>query len=101
MAGTTYEERLETYEEVKRLLSDPEQQLEPPKAAHIIKTEPGETATAKILEARVLGTPVEALCGLVFVPDRDPRTLPLCEACKAFYELDRAFNDGLNESVGE
>ena len=44
----------------------------PPKAAHIVKTEPGESAVAKVTEARIYGFPVEALCGERFVPQQDP-----------------------------
>ena len=53
-----------------------------PAAAHIVKTEPGESAAAKVLEARIYGTPLEALCGHVWVPSRDPKQLPICEDCK-------------------
>ena len=35
--------------------------------AHIVKTLPGEDAAAKVLAARVEGTPIEALCGHVWV----------------------------------
>ena len=38
-----------------------------PTAAHIVKTKRGENAAAVVLEARVMGTPVEALCGFVWV----------------------------------
>ena len=72
-----------------------------PLAAHIVKTEPGESAAAKVLEARLYGTPVEALCGQVFIPQRDPRQLPLCERCKDIYDTYRMFNDGLNEKPTE
>lgn len=72
-----------------------------PTAAHIVKTEPGENAAAKVLEARIYGTPLEALCGHVWVPSRDPKQLPICEECKAIYEMYRAFNDGLNERPDE
>ncbi len=48
-----------------------------PARAHIVKVGPGENAAAKILEARVMGTPVEALCGHVWVPSRDPKQLPV------------------------
>jgi Protein of unknown function (DUF3039) len=68
-----------------------------PASAHIVKTEPGESAAAKVLEARIYGYPVEALCGHRWVPSRNPATLPLCDACKAIYEGYRAFNDGLND----
>jgi hypothetical protein len=66
-----------------------------PTAAHIVKTDPGESAAAKVLEARIYGTPLEALCGHVWVPSRDPKQLPLCEKCKSIYDMYRAFNDGL------
>lgn len=72
-----------------------------PTAAHIVKTEPGENAAAKVLEARIYGTPLEALCGHVWVPSRDPKQLPLCEECKSIYEMYRSFNDGLNERPAE
>lgn len=72
-----------------------------PVAAHIVKTEPGENAAAKVLEARINGTPIEALCGYVWVPSRDPKQLPLCQECKAIYEMYRAFNEGLGEQPSE
>ena len=68
-----------------------------PAAAHIVKTDPGESAAAKVLEARIYGTALEALCGHVWVPSRDPKQLPMCERCKSIYDLYKAFNDGLNE----
>lgn len=77
---------------------DLDRQTGEPTAAHIVKTEPGESAAAKVLEARIYGTPLEALCGHVWIPSRDPKQLPLCEACKSIYEMYRMFNDGLNDS---
>jgi hypothetical protein len=72
-----------------------------PKAAHIVKTEPGESAVAKVMEARIYGTPVEALCGEVFVPQQDPAKLPMCGTCKEIYDLYRTMSDGgLNETPG-
>ena len=72
-----------------------------PTRAHIVKVGPGENAAAKILEARVMGTPVEALCGYVWVPSRDPKQLPVCEECKNVYEMYRAFNDRLRDTPGD
>lgn len=72
-----------------------------PKHAHIVKVEPGESAVAKVTEARIYGTPVEALCGLRWVPSRDPKQLPMCQECKSVYELYRSFNDGLGETPDE
>jgi len=80
---------------------DPDLETAEPVAAHIVKTEPGESAAAKVLEARIYGTPLEALCGHVWIPSRDPKQLPLCEACKNIYDMYRMFNDGLNNSPDE
>jgi hypothetical protein len=72
-----------------------------PKVAHIVKTEPGESAMAKVTEARIYGFPVEALCGERFVPQQDPKKLPLCGVCKEIYDLYRAMGDGgLDETPG-
>jgi hypothetical protein len=74
----------------------------PPKAAHIVKTEPGESAVAKVMEARIYGYPVEALCGERFVPQQDPKRLPLCGICKEIYDLYRSMSDGnLNENPSD
>jgi len=69
-----------------------------PKVAHIVKTDGNETATAKVMEARIYGTPLEALCGTVFVPQHDPTRLPMCAACKDIYETYRIFNEGLPDN---
>lgn len=76
--------------------TEDDRQTGQPKVAHIVKTEPGESAVAKVTEARIYGFPVEALCGERFVPQRDPKKLPMCQACKEIYELYRAANDGLD-----
>jgi hypothetical protein len=41
----------------------------------------------KITEAAVLGTPVVALCGKVWVPSRDPKRFPVCPECQRLYDL--------------
>jgi len=80
--------------------TDEDLQSGEPKAAHIVRTEPGESAVAKVTEARIYGFPVEALCGERFVPQRDPKKLPMCQACKEIYDIYRAANDGLGETPG-
>lgn len=72
-----------------------------PVVAHIVKTEPGENAAAKVLEARINGTPLEALCGHVWVPSRDPKQVPMCQKCKDIYDTYRMFNDGLGDTPQE
>lgn len=40
----------------------------------------------KITEAQVMGTPIRALCGKVWVPSRDPKKYPVCPECKKIYD---------------
>jgi hypothetical protein len=40
----------------------------------------------KLTEAMVMGTPVVALCGKVWVPSRDPQRFPVCPQCKEIWE---------------
>ena len=81
-------------------ITEDDLELDPGKHAHIVVTKPGETATAVVLEARIMGTPVEALCGHVFVPQRDPLQLPICPKCKEIYDLMRMMNEHLHETPG-
>jgi hypothetical protein len=39
----------------------------------------------KLTEAMVMGTPVTALCGKVWVPSRDPQRYPVCPTCKEIW----------------
>jgi hypothetical protein len=43
-------------------------------------------AKHKITESAVSGTPVIALCGKVWVPNRDPKKYPVCPECKEIFE---------------
>ena len=47
--------------------------------AHYVKKD-------KILESAVMGAPVVALCGKVWIPNRDPGKFPVCPQCKAIFE---------------
>lgn len=40
----------------------------------------------KITEAMVMGTPIRALCGKVWVPSRDGSKFPVCPECKEIWE---------------
>lgn len=40
----------------------------------------------KIVESAVTGDPVIALCGKVWVPNRDPSRFPVCPECKSIYQ---------------
>ena len=78
---------------------DEEARTGEPEVAHIVRSDGGGAPT-KVLEARIYGTPVEALCGVVFVPQRDPTRLPMCAACKDIYDTYRVVNEGLPETPG-
>jgi hypothetical protein len=50
---------------------------EEPEFAHLI-----DLPVYAITEAYAFGTPLEAMCGHVFVPTRDPYKFPICPTCK-------------------
>lgn len=52
----------------------------------------------KLTEAMVMGTPVIALCGKVWVPSRDPERFPVCPECKQKWE---SMNPGDDEGTGQ
>lgn len=56
---------------------------------HIVEATDGMTAATRILEARVNGTPVTALCGHTWVPSRDPEKHPVCPKCVEIFEFAR------------
>lgn len=65
--------------------------INPGKLAHIVKKKKGwrnrkTSPQAMVLEARIAGTPLEALCGYVWVPSQNPENLPVCTKCKAIYD---------------
>lgn len=47
-------------------------------AHYILAADPG----AAITEAVVTGKPIQALCGKVWVPSRDPSRYPICPQCR-------------------
>jgi hypothetical protein len=51
----------------------------------------------KLTEAMVMGTPVVALCGKVWVPSRAPEKFPVCPECKEVWE---SLNDDSGEPTG-
>ena len=64
------------------LLEEVTQNVEPgdhERNSHYVRKE-------KIVESAVLGTPVIALCGKVWVPGRDPQKFPVCPTCKEIYQ---------------
>ena len=49
------------------------------RSAHYVKKD-------KIRASAVMGEPVVALCGKVWVPNRDPSRFPVCPTCEAIYK---------------
>jgi hypothetical protein len=39
----------------------------------------------KIVESAVTGSPVKALCGKKWIPNRDPSQFPICPECEAIH----------------
>lgn len=61
----------------------------PRDATHIVMVPPGEhdsTPQAYVLRARIEGFPVTAICGYIWVPERDPGVLPVCSTCLHVYQ---------------
>ena len=54
----------------------------------------------KIVESAVMGTPVVALCGKVWVPNRDPQKFPVCPICQEIYDGLREPQDGEGAGSG-
>ena len=48
----------------------------------------------KVVESAVMGNPVVALCGKVWIPNRDPEKFPVCPECKDIYEQMRKNEEG-------
>jgi Protein of unknown function (DUF3039) len=42
---------------------------------------------AQIVDAIVSGEPVQAMCGVYFVPNRDPSNLPVCDRCEGISQV--------------
>lgn len=67
---TTYDERTETF---------PQEPGDHERFSHYVPKD-------KLTEAMVMGTPVVALCGKVWVPSRNPDRFPVCPECKEIWE---------------
>ena len=77
---------------------------EPVEAAHIVMVPgpmkalyPEMTPQSYVLDARINGYPVVALCGYTWIPQKDPEPLPVCSACLDIYQQDGEHRDERNE----
>jgi hypothetical protein len=77
---------------VAPVLGDPILDGDHERMAHIVlegvKTSDGDFVQAgpSVVEGIVNGTAVRALCGKVWVPNRDPKKYPVCPTCKEIAE---------------
>lgn len=72
-AETLVDERVEQEEDLRYEDGDHE------RFSHFVPKE-------RLTEAMVMGTPVIALCGKVWVPSRNPDRFPVCPECKEIWE---------------
>lgn len=42
--------------------------------------------STSVTEGYIMGTPVKAICGTMFVPSRDPKNFPICPICRELAE---------------
>jgi len=49
---------------------------------------------ADIVRSNVEGVPVQALCGKVWIPNRDPERYPVCPTCKELHGMIFGKGDG-------
>lgn len=74
--------------DVKEIVeTDHRTDLGEPIFSHIIQRDSDESAAARILRARIEGTPVTAICGHTWVPSRDPKKHPVCPKCLELFEM--------------
>jgi hypothetical protein len=55
----------------------------------------------KLTEAMVMGTPVIALCGKVWVPSRAPEKFPVCPSCQEIWDQMKPGDDGSGGGDGD
>ena len=47
-----------------------------------------------IMESALTGKPIQALCGKIWVPSRDPEKFPKCQTCVDIYNQLKSENNG-------
>ena len=63
-----------------RLLDDPDVLAAPIDSDEIKFSHYAESVS--VTEGYILGKPVVAICGQIFIPSRDPKKFPVCPICK-------------------
>ena len=73
--------------------ADPQLDGDHERMSHIVleavEADDGEFVPAgpSVVEGMVMGTAVKALCGKIWIPNRDPKKFPLCPTCKDIAEF--------------
>jgi Protein of unknown function (DUF3039) len=80
MAGTPLITQPAQVEETSQTTSTSNNDGDHERLAHYVGAR-GKDAEAIVLEARIYGNEVEALCGKRWVPSRDPKKYPICPEC--------------------
>lgn len=71
--------------------TEEETESDEPIFSHIVPGTKDQTSEARVMEARVNGTPITALCGYTWVPQRDPMKHEVCPKCLEVLHLDCQF----------
>lgn len=75
-----------------------------PESAHIVMVpegEPDQTPQAYVMRARVEGFPITAVCGFVWIPNKQATGLPVCDECQAIHDFLMSGKDGFGELPDE
>lgn len=67
------------------------------RVTHIIKQTRDKTAAELVMESRINGRELEALCGHRFFATRDSKQYPVCQPCKEAYDAKVSADKGLPE----
>lgn len=65
---------------------------------YVMSPNDDETNHAYVMRARFEGFPVEALCGYVWIPNKQATGLPVCPECE---EISKNYNPGNGENPKE
>lgn len=83
-------------------LTRPDTEIDPttgePRLSHIIPPKDGKEGHVRIMEARIEGTPLTALCGHIVVPSRDPKAFPNCQRCIEIFKANTGEEEGFRDS---
>lgn len=80
----------------ERVVTKPEVSNDKPEAAHIVmdgRRPERDDPVAWVMEARMGGFPITALCGFTWIPNKPTTGLPICQECVEIYESEDRSDD--------